>query len=68
MKGKTFEYFVDIFLILMNNAFVHSGCDNVQNISLEIEKIDKNIEIKIINPVISQKSIEELNLQSKYPE
>ncbi|MCT7484774.1 hypothetical protein [Aliarcobacter cryaerophilus] len=61
MKGKTFEYFVDIFLILMNNAFVHSGCDNVQNISLEIEKIDKNIEIKIINPVISQKSIEELN-------
>ncbi len=32
MKGKTFEYFVDIFLILMNNAFVHSGCDNVQNI------------------------------------
>ena len=61
MKGKTFEYFVDIFLFLMNNAFVHSGCDNVQNISLEIEKIDKNIEIKIINPVISQKSIEELN-------
>ena len=61
MKGKTFEYFVDIFLILMNNAFNHSGYDNFLDIFLKKKKINKNIEIKIINPIVSDKSIEELN-------
>jgi hypothetical protein len=61
MQGKTFEYFVDIFLILINNAFNHSGSDDLADIFLEIKKIDKDIEIKIINPVFSEKSIEELN-------
>ena len=63
MKGKTFEYFVDIFLILINNALSHSGCDNLPDILLEIDKIDTNIEIKIINPVFSEKSVEELNTE-----
>jgi len=61
MKGKTFEYFVDIFLILINNAFSHCGSEDLPDISLEIEKIDKNIEFNILNPVFSEKSVEELN-------
>lgn len=62
MGGSTFEHFVDIFLILLNNAFKHSGLEsNFPEIKVNISKNENDIDITFLNPIFKDKTLDELN-------
>ncbi|MCT7562074.1 hypothetical protein [Aliarcobacter butzleri] len=63
LKGKTLENFVDIFYILIDNAFKHSGFKDYSDscITIKIDKKNKDIIINTINLVNSSEGIDLLN-------
>lgn len=49
VKGKYFKHLNDIFVILQNNAFAHSGFDNKKDLKINIEIfINANSQIEIL--------------------
>lgn len=61
-KGNLLDGFIDIFFILFDNAFKHSGLNDETKIKIQITNSDNKISIKISNNVIAEsKSLQELN-------
>lgn len=62
-KGSTLDKFVDIYFIIFDNAFKHSGYQDETKIDVEFSLDDSNDQLKILisNGVNSEHEIEDLN-------